>query len=165
MANRVLNMKVIFAFIITLSFAYGAYEPRSYDFLAKIFPFYISLVLVVLAVINLIQEINNSLKKSQKVDSGIGDLDAEWDIPMTEVWKRMAFYVGLILILYVSTWIIGYPLSIMFFIILFYRNITKTSWLAAGIAGLAGIGFLALTSKLLNMEWPEGMISLPWPLG
>lgn len=165
MANRVLNMKVIFAFIITLSFAYGVYESRSYDFLAKIFPFYISLVLVVLAVINLIQEINNSLKKSQKVDSGIGDLDAEWDIPMTEVWKRMAFYVGLILILYVSTWIIGYPLSIMFFIILFYRNITKASWLAAGIAGLAAIGFLALTSKLLNMEWPEGIISLPWPLG
>ena len=165
MINRVLNIKVIFAFIITLSFAYGVYEPRSYDFLAKIFPLYVSLVLVVLAVINLIQEINNSLKKSQKVDSGIGDLDAEWDIPMTEVWKRMAFYVGLILILYVSTWIIGYPLSIMFFIILFYRNITKTSWLAAGIAGLAGIGFLALTSKLLNMEWPEGMISLPWPLG
>ena len=32
-------------------------------------------------------------------------------------------------------------------------------------AGLAGLGFLALVSKLLYMDWPEGIFKLPWPLG
>lgn len=165
MANKALNIKVIFAFLITLSFAYGVYEALSYDFLAKLFPLYISLVMVVLAVVNLIQEIMASFKGSQDVSAGVGDLEAEWDIPMTDVWKRLSFFVGLILIFYVGVWVIGYPISITLFIILFYRYITKSRWRSAFIAGLAGMGFLIITSKVLNMDWPEGLIVLPWPLG
>jgi hypothetical protein len=165
MANKAFNIKVIFAFLVTLSFAYGVYEALSYDFLAKLFPLYISLVLVVLAVVNMIQEIMASFKKSQDVSAGVGDLEADWDIPMTEVWKRLSFFIGLILIFYVGVWIIGYPISITIFIILFYRYIAKTRWRSSFIAGLAGMGFLILTSKVLNMNWPEGLIKLPWPLG
>jgi len=32
-------------------------------------------------------------------------------------------------------------------------------------AGLAGLEFFILTSKVLNINWPEGLIKLPWPLG
>jgi hypothetical protein len=71
----------------------------------------------------------------------------------------------LLLIVYVGIWLIGYPLSITIFILLFYRYVTKTSWLAALIAGSAGMGFLMLTSRILNMDWPVGLIALPWPLG
>jgi hypothetical protein len=28
--------------------------------------------------------------------------------------------------------------------------------------GQAGLGFLALVSKLLYMDWPEGVFKLPW---
>jgi hypothetical protein len=77
MTNKALNIKVIFAFLITLCFAYGVYEALSYDFLAKLFPLYISLVMVVLVVVNLIQEIMASFKGSQDVSAGVGDLEAE----------------------------------------------------------------------------------------
>ena len=165
MAGKVLNTKVIFAILVTLSFAYGVYEARSYDFLARIFPFSISLVLFVLALVNLIQEINDSLKKSQDTGSGVGDLEVVWDIPMTEVWTRLGFFIGLIVAVYIGIWIIGYPVSITLFIMLFYRHIAKSSWGAALIAGVCGMGFLILTSKVLGMEWPKGIIPLPGLFG
>ena len=165
MNRKVINLKVLFASFVTLSFAYGVYEARSYDFLAKIFPLYVCLFLFVMAVINLIQEISASLKGVKDAGSGVGDLETQWDIPMTEVWKRFSFYIGIILILYFGIWVIGYPLSITLFIILFYRYIAKAGWIWSFVAGLAGFGFLSLTFKVMNMDWPQGMITLPWPLG
>ena len=155
----------LFAALITLSFAYGVYEARSYDFLARIFPLYISLFLLVVAVINLIVEISSALKGPKETSSGVEDLETQWDIPMTEVWKRLSFYIGIIIIVYTGIWIIGYPLSITLFIILFYRFITKARWISSFVAGLAGFGFLSLTFKVMNMDWPQGLIALPWPFG
>ena len=148
-----------------IAFAYGVYEARSYAYLAKIFPFYISLVLFILSVVNLIQEIRTAGGGYESGSGGGADLESQLDIPMTEAWLKVLVYVGFILILYICTWIIGYPVSITLFIILFYRYITKTGWIGACIAGGFGLGFLALVSKLLYMDWPEGIIHLPWPLG
>ena len=116
-------------------------------------------------VINLIQELRSGAGKNNEAGSGAGDLETKWDIPMTEVWKRLGFYLGLIVILYAGIGVIGYPLSMILFIVLFYRSVAKASWPASLVAGAAGLGFLALTSKVLDMEWPQGLISLPWPLG
>jgi len=159
------NVSIIFSVCVTAAFAYGIYEAFSYAYLAKIFPLYISMILFILSVINLIQEVS-MVSTGKKSEGGArADLESKWDIPMTEVWKRAAFYMTLILILYLCIWLIGYPMSITLFIILFYRYITKTGWIGACIAGGFGLGFLALVSKLLYMDWPEGLIKLPWPLG
>jgi hypothetical protein len=48
---------------------------------------------------------------------------------------------------------------------LFYRFVVEAKWKWSVVAGLAAFGFLALVSRLLNMDWPEGKIFLPWPLG
>ena len=41
----------------------------------------------------------------------------------------------------------------------------KAKWVASIVAGAAGLGFLAVASKVLGMDWPQGPIKLPWPLG
>lgn len=150
---------------MTIAFAYGIYEAFSFAYLAKIFPLYISLALFVLSVINLVQEIQMHFAGVKEGAAGKADFESHWDIPMTAVWLRLIMYVGFILILYLGIWIIGYPLSITFFIIVFYRYATKIGWIGALIAGAAGMGFLALVSKLLSMSWPEGLIRVPWPFG
>ena len=84
---------------------------------------------------------------------------------MSQVLMKFLFFVAIIIILYGGIWLIGYPLSITIFIVLMYRYLSETKWIWALIAGLAGLGFLALVSKLLYMDWPEGIFKLPWPLG
>ena len=160
------NLGILFSVLVTLAFGYGIYEAFSYAYLAKIFPLYISLVLCVLAIINLIQEIRAS-RKGVKADSkGTADLESEWgDLPMSDVLRRFSVFIVVIIVLYALVWLIGYPLGITLFIIILYRYITRTKWHWAIVAGLAGLGFLALVSKLLYMDWPEGIFKLPWPLG
>jgi hypothetical protein len=160
------NLGILFSVLVTLAFGYGIYEAFSYDYLAKIFPLYISLVLCVLAIINLIQEIRSSRKGVKAGSKGTADLASEWgDLSMSEVLRRFSVFVVMLIALYVLVWLIGYPLGITLFIVILYRYIAKAKWHWAIVAGLAGLGFLALVSKLLYMDWPEGILKLPWPLG
>jgi hypothetical protein len=160
------NLGIAFSVLVTLAFGYGTYEAFSYAYLAKIFPLYISLVLFVLAIINLIQEIR-SLRKGIGADSKTtADLESEWgDLAMSDVLRRFSAFIVVIIVLYALVRLIGYPLGITLFIIILYRYVSKTKWHWAIVAGLAGLGFLALVSKLLYMDWPEGILKLPWPLG
>jgi hypothetical protein len=160
------NIGIVFSVLVTLAFGYGIFESLSYAYLAKIFPLYVSLVLCILAIVNLIQEVNASRKGTRANATGSADLETEWgDLAMSEVLRKFSVFILVILVLYVCIWFIGYPVSITLFIIILYRFVAGTKWHWAVVAGLAGLGFLALVSKLLYMDWPEGMIHLPWPLG
>ena len=168
MKSLLANFNIIFSASLLIVFAYGVYESLSFMYLAKIFPLSISIFMFIAAIINLIRELMETPAApgiTVKKVINTADLEAEWDIPMTAVWSKLLLYLAGILTLYLFVWIIGYPLSITLFIILFYRYVTETGWISAFIAGASGMGFLALVSKLLTMDWPEGLIQLPWPLG
>ena len=155
-----------FSVLVTLSFGYGIYEALSYAYLAKIFPLYVSLVLCIIAIANLIQEIRASRRRTEKAAASAADLETEWgDFAMSEVLRKFSVFILVIIVLYCAIWFIGYPVSITLFIIILYRYVAATKWHWAVVAGLAGLGFLALVSKLLYMDWPQGFIMLPWPLG
>ena len=164
---RLMTLKNLFSLFLIVWFAYGVWEARSYAFLAKIFPFYISLILLIFAVISIFLEIRKVVDQAEDLHgaSSSADLSVDWDMPMAVVWRRFGLYVGIILGVYVFIYLIGYPLTMGIFILLFYRLIAKAKWMTAIIAGCAGLGFLALTSHLLGMDWPEGLLMLPWPLG
>jgi hypothetical protein len=157
---------IVFSALVTLAFGYGIYESFSYAYLAKIFPLYVSLVLCILAIINLIQEFRAFRKGTTTSESGTADLESEWgDIGISEALRKFSVFILVIVVLYACTWFIGYPVSITLFIIIVYRYVAGSKWHWAVVAGLAGLGFLALVSKLLYMDWPKGLIHLPWPLG
>lgn len=164
---RLLTVKNLFTLFLAVWFAYGVWEARAYAFLAKIFPFYISIVLLIFAVISIVMELRKAVGVGGDLDSkpGASDLGADWDIPIEEVWRRFGFYLALLLILYGCIYLIGYPLALTLFILLFYRRIARASWMVSILAGAAGLGFLALASHVLGMDWPEGLLRLPWPLG
>ena len=166
MIKKLLSIRILFAAAVTLGFAYGVWEARTYAYLARIFPFYVSLVLFFLALINLVQEIRKTLQGvAEEEAGGTADLEVKWDIEMSQVLMKFVFFVAIIIVLYGCIWLIGYPLSITIFIIFMYRYLSETKWVWALVAGLAGLGFLALVSRLLYMDWPEGIVKLPWPLG
>jgi hypothetical protein len=166
MIKKLFSIRILFSAAVMLGFAYGVWEARTYAYLARIFPFYISLVLFFLALINLVQEIRKTLQDvAEEAAGGTADLEVKWDIEMSQVLMKFILFVFIIIILYGCIWLIGYPLSIVLFIIFMYRYLSETKWVWALIAGLAGLGFLALVSRLLYMDWPEGVFKLPWPLG
>lgn len=164
---RFLTLKNTFSLFLIVWFAYGVWEARSYAFLAKIFPFYISLVLLLFALISIVLEIRSVVDQADDLHDAASqsDLSVDWDMPMAVVWQRFSFFIGIIAALYLFIFLIGYPMALSIFIILFYRFIAKANWTAAVIAGCAGFGFLALASRVLGMDWPQGLLRLPWPFG
>lgn len=164
MLSKLLSFRTIFSFFLTICFAYGVWEARIYAPLAKIFPFYISIVLLICSIINLFQEIRGAAAAGDE-GQNFADLSTSWNMPIKEVWKKFFLILSMLLSIYVFIWFIGYPLTIILFIFIFYRFVAGASWVGSTAAMLAGLGFLALTSRVLNMEWPEGLIHLPWPLG
>jgi hypothetical protein len=165
--SRYLTLRNLFSLFLIVWFAYGVWEARSYAFLAKIFPFYISLVLLIFAVISIVLEIRKVVDRAEDLHekSSGSDLSVDWDMPIAVVWQRFGLYLGIILAVYVFIYIIGYPLAISLFICFFYRFIAHAKWKTSIIACCAGLGFLALASSVLGMDWPAGLIKLPWPLG
>ncbi len=164
---RLLTAKNLFSLFLVVWFAYGVWEARNYAFLAKIFPYYISIILLIFAVISIVLEVRRIVDRADDLHeaSSGSDLSVDWDMPIAVVWRRFGTYVGIILGVYACIYLIGYPLTMSFFIFLSYRLITKTKWVTALVAGGAGFGFLALASHTLGMDWPAGLIKLPWPLG
>jgi hypothetical protein len=167
MTRWLLSPKTLFSLFLVAWFAYGVWEARSYAYLAKIFPFYVSLVLLFFAVLSIIIDITKAFGRSEDLQeaSGGGDLAVDWDIPMSAVWRRFGFFLGIIIGVYVFIYLIGYPLTMSLFICFFYRLIAKATWRASLVAGGLGLGFLALASSVMGMDWPEGLLKLPWPLG
>jgi hypothetical protein len=164
---RILTLRNGFSLFLIVWFAYGVWEARSYAFLAKIFPFYISLVLLLFAVISIVLEVRKVIDRADDLHeaSSGADLSVDWDMPMSVVWQRFGTYIGIILVVYLLIYLIGYPLAVSLFICLFYRFMAKAKWMASVIAGCVGLGFLALASRVLGMDWPQGLLKLPWPLG
>jgi hypothetical protein len=161
------TMKNAFALFLLLWFAYGVWEARSYGFLAKIFPFYVSLVLLILMLVHIVMEIVRGARKAGGGSQAAGgaDLSVDWDMPMAEVYRAFIIFIGILVGVYLSIYVIGYPLAMTLFIFIFYRFMANASWLTSLVAGAAGLGFMALASHVLGMYWPEGLITLPWPLG
>ncbi len=164
---RLMTAKNMFSLFLIVWFAYGVWEARNYAFLAKIFPYYISIILLIFAVISIVLEVRRIVDRADDLHeaSSGSDLSVDWDLPIAVVWRRFGMYVGIILGVYACIYLIGYPVTMSLFICLSYRLITKTKWVSAIVAGCAGLGFLALASHALGMDWPAGLVKLPWPLG
>jgi hypothetical protein len=156
--RNLLTVRIIFSVSITFFFAYAAYEARNYMYLARVFPLYLSLMMLFLSGINLVQDIITTLKKRDFAGAGLADLETKWDIPIREVWSRFGFYFGVLLLLYLCIFLVGFVISMVVFVSAFYRLIARSGWPAALIAGAAAFVFLPVAAKILMVDWPAGVI-------
>lgn len=165
MPSNLFSFKNLLALVFTLWFGYVAWGALDFPYLARVQPLYAGTFLFILGIVNLIQQVRRTNESGNDEGAGLGDLSTQWDLSFGLVWRRFFYYLSMLLVLYAFFWIIGYPLTMILFIFLFYLFKTEASWKAALVAALCGLAFLALASHVLSMQWPEGWIRLPWPLG
>jgi len=164
MPSNLFAFKNLLALAFTLWFGYIAWGALDFPYLAKVQPLYVGAALFFLGIVNLVDQIRRT---SQSAEDGVGfsDLSTDWQLAIEIVWRRFFLFLAMLLILYAGFWVIGYPMTMTLYIFLFYRYWAGASWWASIVAGLCGLGFLALASHVLSMQWPEGLLVLPWPLG
>ena len=165
-----MNGSILVSLSFSLLFAYVVYASLDYAYLARLFPLYAGLTGLIFSLVNLGQDVWRSYRNiAQDSGMGLSDLETDWDIPHTVVWQRAGRLISTFVILYIGIWLVGYPIAMSAFVALFYRFSVRARWIYACVAGGAALGFIACVANLLNMTWPEGLISkfiaLPWPLG
>ena len=87
------------------------------------------------------------------------DADAPYGL-----WSTLAWFAGLI----AATWVVGFILALVGFLLTFFRVRAGASWGRSVILTAAGIGLMCLMAGALNRDFPPGLLQdvmdLPWPL-
>ncbi|MEM7491347.1 MAG: tricarboxylate transporter, partial [Pseudomonadota bacterium] len=80
------------------------------------------------------------------------------------LWATMAWLLALL----VLSGLLGFVLAAAIFTTVFLRFRAGLSWARAGLLMGCGVGFLILMARLLNRDFPPGLlqdlVDLPWPL-
>jgi hypothetical protein len=159
---------VAFAALLVVSFGYGVYEARDYPLLARIFPYWISLVAFCLALAQLVIEIRKYVLHIEEIHADFVDLAPDRSLPPRVVYIRGLRYVGWMVGLYAGIWLVGFVIAMTGFLLAFLRWEARLGWAITSVLAISGALFVIGTSWILTLFWPEGLISqwlgLPWPL-
>lgn len=159
---------VILAAVFVVFFAYGVYEAREFPRLARIFPYWISLGALVLAVMQLGIELRKYLLQIEDVQTNFVDLAPDRSLPPQVVFKRALGYLLWFIGLYLGIWLFGFVIALTAFLVIFLRCDASLSWGKTLQLGLGGFLFVVAISWLMALYWPQGLIvqwiELPWPL-
>lgn len=150
-----------------LVFAYGLYEVRDIPLLARIFPFWISLIALILSLVQLVIEVRRWLAPGGAYGSDVADNAANKNLPARVVYGRAVYYLSWLLGLYLAIWLIGFVIAMSLFIFTFLRCEAKKTWASSITMSLGSALFLVAVSWIMTLYWPEGwlgeVLGLPWP--
>ncbi len=80
------------------------------------------------------------------------------------LWSTLAWFAGLIF----ATWLIGFILALIGFLLSIFRVRAKASWSKTLTLTTGGIVLMCFMAYMLNRDFPPGLlqdtINLPWPL-
>ena len=159
---------VVFAVLLVIIFGYGVYEARTYPFLAHVFPYWISLVALVLSVAQLMNEIRRYFLRVELVEADFVDLAPDRSMPPEVIYRRALKYLAWILGLYLAIWVVGFVIAMTLFLLIFLRCEARLRWSNTLTLTVCGALFLIGISWIMTLFWPEGLIAqwvdLPWLL-
>lgn len=137
-----------FTIIMFLFFIYTLIEAASFKKLAKYFPFYISIIALVMLAIEIIRQIINFKKSSES---------GEVMHPNIKGVIKYTFY----LIIYVGlVYLIGIVLASLIYVFVFLYFIAQMKWWQASLTVVILLVFIVQLGKFMNLHWPKSLFSL-----
>ena len=132
-----------------------------YNMTDKIIPLVVGCVALFCCVVLLIQMMRRPEGDAIFADKEIAGEDAN---APHGLWSTLAWFAGLI----AATWVVGFILALVGFLVAFFRIRAGSSWAMTLILTACGIGFMCIMAGALNRDFPpgllQGMVDLPWPL-
>ncbi|MDI7260027.1 MAG: tripartite tricarboxylate transporter TctB family protein [Thermodesulfobacteriota bacterium] len=168
---KLLNIKVGFALLMLMVFAYGVYEVKDMVLGAAIFPVAVAGPGLLLVLIQLYREIRISLNPERASDNeAVIDVATDTTMPTKVIYARGLRYLSWILGLYGAIYVIGFKMSIPLFFVLFMRVEGKTPWRVIVPVTLVSLYLIYFHFQtLLGVFWPDSLLqhsgwlsALPW---
>ncbi|WGW04131.1 tripartite tricarboxylate transporter permease [Tropicibacter oceani] len=132
-----------------------------YNLTDKIVPLIIggiTLVALLILIVQMILRPETDALFADKEHAG-EDADAPYGL-----WGTLAWFLGLI----VATYLLGFILALLGFLVAFLRVRAQTPWAKTLILTASGIALMCVMAGALNRDFPPGLlqdaVDLPWPL-
>lgn len=136
------------------------HDATTQKFLARIFPMGISILTFIALAVILLKQLRTSAGNTV-----FHDTDFEGSGATTTIFHYLTWIVGMLALVA----LVGFPIAMLAFIILFTS--VKADWnlIRNGAIGFSAFGFLATMSYFLTLRYPQGLLQsffeMPWWLG
>ena len=154
--------RMIFTLGVMVVAAYAVYASRDWSLGTGLFPWFVGIPVLVLAVIQMILDSYQSFRRSEAGPIETGDLQVDMSMGMGEVARKALGFFGWLLGLFFGIIILGFFISIPLFTLLYLKYQAKEGWLlSSGLTLGTFVFFVGLFHKILHVHWPKPLLPLP----
>jgi len=154
--------RMIFTLGVMVVAAYAVYASRDWSLGTGLFPWFVGIPVLVLAVIQMILDIYQSFRPAKAAHTDTGDLQVDMSMGMGVVARRASVYFGWLFGLFFGIIIFGFFISIPLFTLLYLKYQAKEGWLlSSGLTLGTFVFFVGLFHKILHVHWPKPLLRLP----
>ena len=153
---------MLFTLGVMVVAAYAVYASRDWSLGTGLFPWFVGIPVLVLAVIQMILDTYQSFQPAKAEQTDTGDLQVDMSMGMGVVTRRASGYFGWLLGLFFGIIIFGFFISIPLFTLLYLRFQAKEGWLLSSGFSLGAFLFcVSLFHNILHVHWPKPLLTLP----
>ena len=153
--------QMIFLGLVTAYVGYAVYEMSRLNFLGRVFPMSVALIMLVLLVVMI------ALSLRDRPSYILHDSERDWNAAERPAYSALHFQ-GWILGLLAAVAVLGFVMGVLVFICAFLRIKARVAWIPAVLGASGVIIVLSVLSHLLVFDYPGGLlqqlVDLPWPL-
>jgi hypothetical protein len=148
--------RMLFCIFLVAVAAYAIYSASGWAFKTGFFPLAVSIPLLILATLQLLQEI---FGKEESNQGAAVDLDFSSDVPPEVAQQRVLTTFAWIAAFILSVYLIGFPLTAPLFILAYLKFQSEVSWLCSlAMTAITWGGFYLLFQKLVHIQFETGAI-------
>jgi hypothetical protein len=153
---------MLFTFFVVAVSAYAVYTARDWPLGTGLFPWFVGIPVLVLALIQLIVDAYQSLTPGKAGSTETGDLQVDWTMSAKDVAGGVLTFFGWLLGLFFGIWLFGFFIAIPLFGFLYLKLQAKEGWLLSLALTLGSFIFLVgLFDQVLHIAWPDPLLPLP----
>lgn len=144
---------MLFTLGVMVIAAYAVYASRDWSLGTGLFPWFVGIPVLVLAVIQMILDSYRSFRPSEAGPTDTGDLQVDLSMGIGEVARKALGFFGWLLGLLFGIIIFGFFISIPLFTLLYLRFQAKEGWLLSSGFTLGAFFFcVSLFHKILHVH-------------
>lgn len=148
--------RVLFCIFLIGVAAYAIYAAAGWSFKTGFFPLAVSIPLLVLAVIQLLQEIYG---RGDSARSAAVDLEFTSDVPQDIARRRVLTTFAWIAGFIFSVYLIGFPLTVPLFMFSYLKFQSEVAWARAlTLTALTWLFFHGLFERVVRIQFEAGAI-------
>lgn len=153
---------MLFTLCVVIVAACAVYSAKGWPLGTGLFPRFVGIPVLVLALVQLILEAYRSLRPAEAKHTDTGDLQVDWTLGAGMVARRALGFFGWLLGLFFGAWLFGFFIAIPLFSFLYLKLQAKEGWLLCSVMTLGVfVFFVGLFDQILHVHWPSPLLPLP----